>query len=567
MNKKTGVLIIFISMLLLIAQTGMVSAVNLTTDADKVESLIEITDIIEKEIQNSIDSTKFDIFYTVRDNNFLWSPDGSKLLILAHRNMMTKGLESILDTRRVRCGEFGLHERASTLFWIYADGSEITTIARAEESIRAAKNNTAAFIDSVWWSSNGDKIVFEIMNPCDEKPHNLYVSDRNGAILAEVKGLDYPALKWSPDGNKINILDRNDKTLVNVIGVESSTVMQLRLGINAAGYYNDMKWSPEGEKIAFIGNKDGEIYTINVNNSSIKQLTTNMQAMGLSWKPDGTKLVFVAADGLYVMNADGSNLTLIKKENFGLGLWSLGSWGPDGKRLYFTNSDEKGVSNQYYVLDIEGMTTKPVASAQDIHGTMGNRVYFTNSALVKVNPDRTEQSLVKNISTNIYSSNEISSNSDGSRVTFTIGSMLTGRTRTYILKLKGYDEVMSIYASSSIKQGDVAFIEVNSMSSHVENATVFLNGREIGKTNESGFLKYSFKEAGNLRLSAVKQGFRTANMSMTIKEQSSEPTVITTATPAPTVTNNTPRTPGFSSIFTVIVLILTVYRIKKTMRI
>ncbi len=194
---------------------------------------------------------------------------------------------------------------------------------------------------------------------------------------------------------------------------------------------------------------------------------------------------------------------------------------------------------------------------------LDNEIYYLNNdSVVKIKPDGTERLLlVKNIPTDLYNSNKIHLSPDGSRILFTVGS-LNARERVYILKMKGYDEVMSIYAPGSIKQGDAAFIEVNSMSKPLENATIFLNGREIGKTNESGFLKYSFIEAGNFRLSAVKQGFRTANMSMTIKEQSPEPTVITTAASAPTVVDATPRSPGFSSIFAVIALILTIYQIK-----
>lgn len=562
-RKISAVLLLTtLGMVLSVVQTSVANAKNMTANSDEVESMIEITDIVNNEMQKSTDPTKFDLFYTVADNDFLWSPDGSKLLVLAHRNMMTKGLDSIYDTRRVKCGEFGLHERASTLFWMNADGSEVTNIARAEESIRAAKNNTAAFIQSAWWSSGGDKIVFLVLNPCDENPHNLYVSDRNGSILAEVKGLDYPPLKWSPNRNKINILDRNDKTLVYVIDVENSTVKQLSLGIRAIGYLDDMKWSPDGEKIAFIDYKNGELYTVDTNNSFVQQLTNNMELRGLSWKPDGKKLVLVAVDGFYLIDADGSNLTLIKKENFGLGLWGLGSWSPDGKKLHFSNGNEKDASIQYYVLDIEEMTTKPVATEQDMPDAVDNSLYFTGSALVKVNSDGTELSLVKNISTNIYSSNEIFSSFDGSRILFTIGSMLTGREQVYILKMKGYDEVMSIYAPSSIKQGDTAFIEVNSMSKPVENAVISLNGMEIGKTNETGVLKYNFKEAGNLRLSAGKQGFRTASKSIMVQELLSEPSspeptltaaqqITKTATSAATLT---PKAPGFDAALAIGIL-------------
>ncbi len=605
MNKKTDVLIILISMLLSMAQTDIVNAANLTTDDDKVENLVEITDIVEKEMQKSTDSTQFDIFYTVADSNFMWSPDGSRVLILAHRNMATKG-----DPKRVPCGEFGLHERISTLFWMHADGSEITTIARAEESIRAAKNNTAAFLDSAWWSSSGDKVVFLVLNPCDEKkPYNLYVSDKNGTILAEVKSLDYPLLEWSPDRNQICILDSPDNILIYAIDVENSTVKQLPLGRRAAGYQDGIKWSPDEEKIAFIGDKDGEVYTVNVDNASVQQLTTNsdMQAIGLSWKPDGKKLVVITIDALYVMNADGSNLKLIEKEKGKY--FFLASWSPDGTKIIYTKNNGNGDYDNLRIFDIDSGTTKTVdekwasqiswnpggdkiafRSARysslyivNSDGTdkitlpesysartesayiwgMDNEIYYlTNDSIVKIKPDGTERLLlVKNVPTDVYNSNKIYLSPDGSRIVFTIGS-LNARERTYILKMKGYDEVMSVYAPSSIKQGDSAFIEVKSMSKPVENAAIFLNGREIGKTNETGFLNFSFKEAGNFRLSAVKQGFRTANMSMTIKEQSPEPTVITTAAPAPTVADNTPGTPGFSLIFAVIALILTIYQIK-----
>ncbi|MCZ7355321.1 MAG: PEGA domain-containing protein [Candidatus Methanoperedens sp.] len=571
MNQKTGPLIISISMLLSIAQITTASASNLTTDADKVESFVEITNIMDKEVLKSIDSNMFDIFYTVADSNFLWSPDGSRLLILTHRNMATKG-----DTKRVPCGEFGLHERASTLFWMYADGSEVTNIARAEVSIRAAKNNTAAFLDSAWWSPDGDKIVFMVLNPCDEKTQK-YVSYRNGSILAD-----------------------------------NSTVNQLPLGWSFADYEDGIKLSPDGEKIAFIGDKDGEVYTVNVDNASVQQLTTNsdMQAIGLSWKPDGKKLVIITLDALYVIDADGSNLRLIEKgEDF-----YLASWSPDGTKIIFTKHNENGDFENLRIYYIDTGTTKTVdekwasqiswspngdkiafrsARASSLYivnsdGTdkitlpesysarmesayvwgMDNEIYYmTNDSIVKIKPDGTERLLlVKNVPTDVYNSNKIYLSPDGSRILFTVGRS-TGREQVYLLKMKGYDEVISIYAPSSIKQGDAALIEVKSISKPVENATVLLNGREIGKTNESGFLEYSFKEAGNFGLSAVKQGFRTANMSITIKEQSPEPIVITTATPAPTVGVNTPRTPGFSIIFAVFTLILTIYQIKKMRRI
>ncbi len=111
------------------------------------------------------------------------------------------------------------------------------------------------------------------------------------------------------------------------------------------------------------------------------------------------------------------------------------------------------------------------------------------------------------------------------------------------------------------------------MSKPVENATIFLNsktnengfiffnGMEIGATNETGFLKYSFREAGNYKLSAAKQGFRSASKSITIQERLPETTDI--AAPAPQVTDNIPRTPGFSSLLAGIMLIVSIFLIKR----
>ncbi len=567
MTKKISAALLFIAIGLFISivKIDIADAANLTIDADNVDSLIEITDIIEKEMQKSTDYTKFDIFYTVADSNFMWSPDGSRLLILAHRNMATKG-----DPKRVPCGEFGLHERASTLFWIYADGSEVTNVARAEESIRAAKNNTAGFIQSAWWSPDGDKIVFMVLNPCDEK-NQKYVSDRNGSIEED-----------------------------------NSTVKQLPLGWSAADYQDGIKWSPDGKKIAFIGDKDGEIYIANVDNASVQQLTTNsdMQAIGLSWKPDGKKLVVNTIGALYVIDADGNNLKSIEKEKGEY--FFLASWSPDGTKIIYTKNNGNGDYDYLRIFDIDSGNTKTVdekwasqiswspygdkiafrsarASSLYIVNSDGtdkitlpesysarvesgyvwdtdNKIYYlTNDSIVKIKPDGTEQSvLVKNIPADLYNSNKIYLSPDGSRIVFTIGS-LNARERTYILKMKGYDEVMSIYAPGSIKQGDSAFIEVKSMSKPIENTTIFLNGRELGKTNESGFLKYGFKEAGNLRLSAVKQGFRMANKSITVEKSPSEqlsPEPILTASPEITkpATAAAPKAPGFGAALAIAIL-------------
>ena len=657
--------------LFLLTHINIASATNLTIDTERVESLVEITDIVEKKWLKSVDFAIFDPLNS-RDFNaqkdFLWSPDGSKLLILTQTYIRTKNASADDKKSFARCspGPFGIPERISDLFLINADGSELANIVRTETSIRTAKNNTASFIDnaeSVEWNSDSDKIILRMVNPCDDYSNNLYVLNRNGSTIAEIKDIAGGFTQWNPDRSKIAILDK-ERTRIHLTDLKNSTVKQIPLGISV-GYYHiaySTAWSPDGEKISFIGSKDGEIYTVNIHNSSVRQLTTTMAARGLSWEPDGKKLVFVAEDGLYVMEKDGSNPILIGKGNF-----YFGSWSPDGRKIVLTDFDEKENSYKTYVLvineittklitpasdsgkylefvswshdgkkiifretdaryfdvlyvfDIDGETIKQIVSASDskvfnhislspnggriaftsdegrsiytensdgtdrvtlverdsagLEGMYGwgsdNKIYsFTDNALIKVNPDGTERlPLVKNLPINAYSYNRLSLSPDGSRILFTVGSLETHeRKRHYLLKMKGYDEVMSIYAPNSIEQGTEAFIEVKSMSKPVENVVISLNGREIGKTNDTGFLRYSFKEAGNYKLSAVKQGFRNANKSITVKEQSSENSpeqTVAITTSAPTATADAPKTPGFSMIFAGIVLIASIFLIKR----
>ncbi|MCZ7400224.1 MAG: PEGA domain-containing protein [Candidatus Methanoperedens sp.] len=607
MNNKIGTVIIFTTLISSLVFIGIdiAKAAYMTIDTDKVESLIEITDIVEKETLKSIDSTHFNVPNYSNKTFISWSPDGSKLLILIQTYLTTKNITADDKKNLERCNPgfpFGIPESVSTLFLINADGTQITDIARAEESARAAKNSTFGIIQSTWWSSDSGKIIFKVRNYCEE--NKLIVSDINGSIQTEVKGLDDPFIRWSLDGSQAVIIDGGkENSRILIFDVENSTIEQIPLSTSAIGY--SAAWNPDGNKIAFIGFKNGGIYTVNTDTFSVQQFTTGVQAIELAWEPNGKKLVFTAEDGIYVLNTDDSALTLIENGTFG-----IESWNPDGKKLLFGMYDKKGL-NKVYALDIDGMSTKliPYMISQITWSPNGNRIafridssssiytvnsdgtdkvtlpesysinmegvygwgldnkiyYITNYSLIKVNPEGTEPlPLIKNLSTAVYNYNKIYLSPDGNRILFTVRDSSDEREHNYILKMKGYDEVMSIYVPRSLREADDAFIEVKSMSKPVENAIVFFNGREIGKTNETGVLRYNFKEAGNYRLTSVKQGFRTANKSITIKERQQLPELtVDKATPAPIVAGDTPITPGFSSIFAVIALILTIYQIKK----
>jgi WD40-like Beta Propeller Repeat len=73
---------------------------------------------------------------------------------------------------------------------------------------------------------------------------------------------------------------------------------------NAARYEFSAQ-SPDGTKMAFSG---GGIWVMDADGSNITQLT-NANDYGPTWSPDGTKIAFTGISDIWTMNADGSNQT------------------------------------------------------------------------------------------------------------------------------------------------------------------------------------------------------------------------------------------------------------------
>jgi dipeptidyl aminopeptidase/acylaminoacyl peptidase len=117
-------------------------------------------------------------------------------------------------------------------------------------------------------------------------------------------------------------------------------------------------WSPDGKKIAFecyihgptesVRDSDqrqyrsdaADICVINVDGSQRVRLTSNQVAdTDPTWSPDGTQLAYISVDGVYVMNADGTNqrkLVHIPLRSLSYDLPDRVVWSPSGKYLAFS---------------------------------------------------------------------------------------------------------------------------------------------------------------------------------------------------------------------------------------
>ena len=128
-------------------------------------------------------------------------------------------------------------------------------------------------------------------------------------------------------------------------------------------------WSPDGTRIAFIANPyryfavTGELRTMAADGTDVRLLTPSLDTLGLFppvWSPDGQRIAFLVNEGeprgslgsdgtvtldlaLYIVDADGSNLTRIAK-TFG-----MPSWSPDSAEIAFTTVNDAGEKGIYAV--------------------------------------------------------------------------------------------------------------------------------------------------------------------------------------------------------------------------
>ena len=113
-------------------------------------------------------------------------------------------------------------------------------------------------------------------------------------------------------------------------------------------------WSPDGRRIAFVSRRDGnsEIYVMNADGSGKRNLTRDRASDDYpTWSPDGRRIAFLRGRlaqlpgrprrdrfysyHLYVMNADGSGLRRLTRNQTGDVSVSQLVWSPDGRTIYF----------------------------------------------------------------------------------------------------------------------------------------------------------------------------------------------------------------------------------------
>ena len=177
-------------------------------------------------------------------------------------------------------------------------------------------------------------------------------------------------IRWSPDGSKFAVTTCESPIppdfgpctdrIIYIVSADGETLVEVP-GVRF------LRWSPDGTRIAFrtcepvtppdFGPCNDRIYVMNADGSNLTLLAEDIPASDLHWwSPDGSRIA-ISSDGIYVINADGSGLTRLDIAA------SYVDWSPDGRWLaLFAGIRELGHSSEVsgMLADLQTMEVEPI---------------------------------------------------------------------------------------------------------------------------------------------------------------------------------------------------------------
>ena len=206
------------------------------------------------------------------------------------------------------------------------------------------------------WSPDGERIAFRSNRDDEgetgEPAYEIYVMNADGTGVSRLTNADRTVRSpaWSPDGlNIVFSADYGYLHKIYIMSADGTTTYPYKLTSGHEDF--DPAWSPDKQRIAFssrrfspLGEEAEGIYVINVDGSNLTRLTSydfHRIAENLSWSPDGQHIAFSENVYISVINADGSNQTRLASG-------SHPTWSPDGKRIAF------GSGRDIYVMNADG---------------------------------------------------------------------------------------------------------------------------------------------------------------------------------------------------------------------
>jgi Tol biopolymer transport system component len=211
----------------------------------------------------------------------------------------------------------------------------------------------------------------------------IYTMEPNGSDVRligphRVDEALYPT--WSPDASWIAFVGRVaelEKPGIYVIDADGGGLTEI-FSIEGHRQIDSLEWSPDGSRLGFVYteftpaepppeagarafDRSSTIWTVAADGSDATAVTTLGRETGLSWSPDGSRIVFARSplvtedrgdqrNGLWIVDADGRNERQITQGDDHSGP----AWSPDGRTIVFDEAATGGTGVDLYAVDTDG---------------------------------------------------------------------------------------------------------------------------------------------------------------------------------------------------------------------